>query len=260
MTGGLSARSDSFSISLQAKPDAIYIFGTAIESVVSGLSRVLVLGAHPDDAESGCGGLIRNLVDSGTTVGILCMTRGEKAPGSNPPEENAKIRSEEAKRGASILGAEIEFLGSIDGEVVADVETSGRTDVFIRSWEPDVVLAHWPLDTHADHQACGIMALRSLVGGDQFEIYFYEVLTGYQTMNFVPTHFVDIGYNRDVKHEACMAHESQNPGKWMVHHELMETMRGREIGVEYAEAYVRASRSGPATILPGLDSEMQVKR
>jgi LmbE family N-acetylglucosaminyl deacetylase len=260
MTGGLRARSDSSSIGLPVKPDAIYIFGYTSVGVVSGLSRVLVLGAHPDDAESGCGGLIRNLVDSGSTVGILCMTRGEKAPGSNTPEENARIRSEEALRGAAILGAEVEFLGSVDGEVVADVETSKKADKFIRTWRPDVVLAHWPIDTHTDHQACGIVALRSLNGGAPFELYYYEVLTGYQTMNFVPTHFVDIGQNREVKYESCMAHESQDPGKWMVHHELMERMRGREIGVEYAEAYVRASRSGAATILPGLGSSMQVKR
>jgi LmbE family N-acetylglucosaminyl deacetylase len=187
------------------------------------------------------------------------MTRGEKAPSSNSPDENAKIRSGEAMRGASIIGAEIDFLGSIDGEVVADMKTSKKTDRSIRAWKPDVVLAHWPIDSHADHQACGLVALRSQVGGNPFELYFYEVLTGYQTMNFAPTHFVDIGRSRDLKYEACMAHESQDPGKWMVHHELMERMRGREIGVEYAEAYVRASRSGASTVLPGIGS-MRVKR
>ena len=140
------------------------------------------------------------------------------------------------------------------------METSKKTDGAIRAWKPDAVLAHWPIDTHPDHQACGIVALRSLVGRAHFELYFFEVLTGYQSMNFAPTHFVEIGHNREIKHEACMAHESQNPGKWMVHHELMERMRGREIGVEYAEAYIRASRSGAATILPGLGSSMQVKR
>ena len=224
------------------------------------MSRVMVLGSHPDDAEGGCGGLIRNLVYQGSEVKIACMTRGERGPKSNPPVKNARIRSEEARRAAGVLGVEVGFLGFTDGEVVADDETSRVVEEVIRTWEPDAVLAHWPIDSHTDHQASGTVALRSLVRGVSFELYFFEVMTGHQTMNFVPTHYVDIGESLEVKHEACRAHESQNPERFLAHHRLMERMRGREIGVEYAEAFVRASRSGADTMLPGLGNSMQVNR
>ena len=60
----------------------IYILGVCPSMF---MKRAVVLGAHPDDAESGCGGLIANLTERGVEVEILCMTRGEKAPGENPP-------------------------------------------------------------------------------------------------------------------------------------------------------------------------------
>lgn len=207
------------------------------------MRRVVVLGAHPDDAESGCGGLIANLTERGVQVEILCMTRGEKAPGHNPPGLNARMRTEEARQGAEILGAGLGFLGFIDGEVVADGPSHMVVEKAIVERKPDILLAHWPVDTHLDHQAAGILAIRTLIRNPSFALYFFEVLTGIQTMNFVPTHYVDISGNRERKLAACMAHRSQRPEDWTEKHQLMERFRGRETGVEYAEAYVRSSRS-----------------
>lgn len=210
----------------------------------------VVLGAHPDDAESGCGGLICNLVHMDWEVTILCMTRGEKAPSTNSQEENARIRTEEAIKGSEILGTEVGFLGFVDGELVADEEAYRITSTAVLDREPDLVLAHWPADSHTDHQACGILALRTLIENPIFQLYFYEVLTGIQTMNFVPTHYVDITKNRGNKVRACLAHESQNMDRCVAHHKQMGMLRGKEVGVKYAEAYVKAARGPASSILP----------
>ena len=212
------------------------------------MRRVVVLVAHPDDAESGCGGLIANLTKRGVQVEILCMTRGEKAPGHNAPGLNARIRTDEARRGAEILGAGLGFLGFVDGEVVADGPSCLVVEKAILDREPDILLAHWPVDTHWDHQATGLLAIRTLIRNPSFALYFFEVLTGIQTMNFVPTHYVDISANRERKLAACMAHGSQRPEEWTEKHRLMERSRGRETGVEHAEAYVRSSRSPPDSL------------
>jgi bacillithiol biosynthesis deacetylase BshB1 len=61
---------------------------------------VIAVGAHPDDAEVGCGGTLAKLVEQGYRVGIVDLTDGEPTPGSPGPE----ARLEEARRGAEILG------------------------------------------------------------------------------------------------------------------------------------------------------------
>jgi LmbE family N-acetylglucosaminyl deacetylase len=63
---------------------------------------VIVVGAHPDDAEIACGGTIAKLVQQGYQVGIIDLTDGEPTPGSPGPEH----RLEEARRAAELLGAQ----------------------------------------------------------------------------------------------------------------------------------------------------------
>ncbi|QDU90635.1 Mycothiol S-conjugate amidase [Pirellulimonas nuda] len=61
---------------------------------------VIAVGAHPDDVEIGCGGLLAKLVEQGHRVGIVDLTDGEPTPGSPGPE----VRLAEARRAAELLG------------------------------------------------------------------------------------------------------------------------------------------------------------
>jgi N-acetylglucosamine malate deacetylase 1 len=63
---------------------------------------VLAVGAHPDDIEIACGGLLARLVEQGHRVGIVDLTDGEPTPGSPGPE----VRLAEARRAAEVLGVE----------------------------------------------------------------------------------------------------------------------------------------------------------
>jgi len=63
---------------------------------------VLAVGAHPDDVEIGCGGIVARLVEQGYRVGIVDLTDGEPTPGSAGPE----VRMAEAAEAAKTLGAE----------------------------------------------------------------------------------------------------------------------------------------------------------
>lgn len=61
---------------------------------------VVAVGAHPDDVEIGCGGLLARLVEQGYRVGIIDLTDGEPTPGSPGPE----VRLAEARAAAAVLG------------------------------------------------------------------------------------------------------------------------------------------------------------
>ena len=120
---------------------------------------------------------------------------------------------------------------------------------------PDIVLTHWPLDTHPDHQAAGLLAFRaSQESGGRFPLYFFEVDYGYQTMGFQPSDYVDITSAREKKKAALFAHRSQDgEAIYREHHEIMENFRGRESGVTAAEAFVSLPRNDVKRGLPGLD-------
>ena len=64
---------------------------------------VIAVGAHPDDAEIGCGGTLARLAEQGYRVGIVDLTDGEPTPGSPGPE----ARLAEARQAAETLGAEV---------------------------------------------------------------------------------------------------------------------------------------------------------
>ena len=79
------------------------------------IDRAVVFVAHPDD-ETFCSGIICELVERGTEVTVLCLTRGEGGPtGNSTREELGRVRSAEMRDSCDALGvSRVEFLGHID--------------------------------------------------------------------------------------------------------------------------------------------------
>ena len=105
--------------------------------------------------------------------------------------------------------------------------------------KPDLVLTHWPIDTHMDHQVASILTIRACMAAKNTPLYFFEVDAGSQTRGFAPNTYVDISDVVEKKKTALFAHKSQDgEGIWREHHEIMAAWRGREVGVKAAEAFV----------------------
>jgi len=215
--------------------------------------RVLCVGAHPDDPESGCGGTLARFAALGHAVTILYLTRGERGIEGKSLDEAAAIRSAEGAAACRILGAGPRFFGQIDGatEVTrAQVEAMGR---ILNAERPDVVFTHWPVDTHMDHQTASILTIRAWMVGGSARLYFFEVNSGSQTQGFLPNTYVDISAVVEQKKAALFAHASQDGrGIWREHHALMAQWRGREAGVSAAEAFVHLARDDHTGELPSL--------
>jgi len=216
--------------------------------------KVLVAGGHPDDPESGCGGTIARYVDGGHDVAVLYLTRGEAGIKGKSHDEAAAVRTKEAEAACKVLGAKPVFAGQIDGATeVNRARAEALADLLIGEG-PDLVFTHWPLDTHPDHQAASLLTFRAyLASSKRFPLYFFEVNSGSQTLGFVPAAYVDITATRDKKKQALFAHKSQDgEGIYRKHHEVMESFRGRELGVAAAEAFAALARDSRAGRLPGL--------
>jgi len=212
--------------------------------------RVLVVGGHPDDPESGCGGTIARYVDAGHAVVVLYLTRGEAGIEGRTHDEAARIRTAEAERACTLLGASPRFAGQVDGDTRVDAAAYAAVRALFDDVRPDVVLTQWPVDTHRDHRAVSLLAYDAWLGtGRRAALGYYEVLTGDQTQLFRPTDYVDITAVARRKRDAVFAHASQKPDEWYPAHERMARFRGMEHGCEAAEAFVRHDR-GPALPLP----------
>ena len=217
--------------------------------------HVVCVGAHPDDPESGCGGTLARYAEKGHRVTIVYLTRGEAGIRGKSHEEAAAIRTAEAEAACKILGSKPRFAGQIDGATEANPRRTQEFVALILAERPDLLLTHWPIDTHPDHQAASFLAIRAgLATRGRMPLYFFEVDYGYQTMGFQPTDYVDITAVREKKKAALFAHRSQNgEAIYREHHEIMENFRGRESGVAAAEAFVSLPRNDVKRGLPGLD-------
>ena len=212
--------------------------------------RVVVVGGHPDDPESGCGGTMARLAGAGHSVVALYLTRGEAGIPGRSHEEAARIRTAEAQRACAVLGVRSLFAGQVDGDSHVDRAAYAAMHDLLERERPDLLFTHWPVDTHPDHRAASLLAYDAWSRtGQKAALYYFEVLTGEQTQLFHPTHYVDVGAVAQRKRDACFAHASQKPEEWYPVHEEMMRFRGMEHGCEQAEAFVRHDR-GPDLPLP----------
>ena len=114
--------------------------------------NILAIGAHPDDIETACGGTLAKYAKLGHKVFTATTTNGNIGSATLPMDEIAKIRKEEARRAAAIIGAEYLCL-DYDDEMLYD-DRSVRVNMInlIRYCKPDVILTHSPTDYNPDHE------------------------------------------------------------------------------------------------------------
>ncbi|MEO6711010.1 MAG: bacillithiol biosynthesis deacetylase BshB1 [Planctomycetota bacterium] len=115
---------------------------------------LLVIGAHPDDAEICVGGTMLLYRRAGKQVGVVDVTRGEMGTRGSVADRDAETAA--ATRALGL--AKRDNLGRPDGRVVATVEAREKLAGLIREYAPDLVLAHHTEDLHPDHAAAGELA------------------------------------------------------------------------------------------------------
>jgi len=121
--------------------------------------KVMAVGAHPDDVEMSCGGLVAKLASEGYEVGIADLTCGEM--GSSGTE---KTRMAESKKAARVLGVSWRVCcglpdSGLDHSDIGQVYTFVR---LLRDRRPSLVLAPWRQARHPDHTEAGEIVRRAV--------------------------------------------------------------------------------------------------
>jgi LmbE family N-acetylglucosaminyl deacetylase len=208
--------------------------------------KIVCVGGHPDDPESGCGGTLARFANEGHDVTIIYLTTGEAGIENKSHAEAAAIRKQEAIDACKFLNAKPVFAGQIDGDTIMNNDWVAKMQQLIGAEHPDLVFTHWPVDSHKDHQVASLLVIQSWLRVQQkFPLYFFEVCAGEQTMGFHPTDIVDISETQEQKRKAVYCHTSQDPpGIYSCGHASMEDFRGRELGVKAGEGFVKMIGKG----------------
>ncbi len=184
--------------------------------------KVVVTGGHPGDPEYGCGGTIARYSDLGHDVVLLYLNDG--VPAGKPKDG---VRIAEAGKACEILKARPIFAGQVDADAVVNSADYEAFRKIVEAEQPDVVFTHWPIDNHADHRAMSMLVYEAWLRlARRFALYYYEVSNGEDTVQFAPTHYVDITETVPRKRQACFAHASQSPQKFYALQEQITRLRG----------------------------------
>jgi N-acetylglucosamine malate deacetylase 1 len=213
------------------------------------LAPLLAFGAHPDDIEFGCGGVIAAETRAGRPAHLVVCSRGEAATHGTPGE-----RANEAHRAATILGATVEFL-ELDGDAHLEVRAGHavRLAEVIRRVRPSVVLAPTLVENqHPDHARLGCLVrdasriaryggieeLRAAAAHAIEQFFFYALSPGAEPRDVTPILYdVSAPEVMAVWTAAMEAHATQARARNYIDMQLTRArLTGLRAGIEHAIA------------------------
>jgi LmbE family N-acetylglucosaminyl deacetylase len=217
---------------------------------------VMVVQAHPDDAESRCAGTVALLKKNGNRLVYVVCSNDDKGTYDLKAtlKSQAALRKNEEEQAVKVLDVDVlEWLGYEDGWVDMVPKDKLRGDIvrMIRKHRPNILLAFDPrnADEHMDHRASAFAAMDA-VTASPFPLYYpehlskeklapWEVAEVYYYDTPAPNTWVDIGSTVETKIDALAKHASQ---KGTDREAIARGMKdkaerdGKAAGLHYAEA------------------------
>lgn len=187
-------------------------------------ASALAIGAHPDDVEFGCGGVLAKWAADGCIIHHLVCTDGSKGTWDADADITALAarrqleQREAARRIGGANAGEVRFLEYVDGELDSGLSERGRVALVIRELTPSVVLGHDPWKRyrlHPDHRHAGLLAVEGIVAARDPHFFKEHPVPHHRPDALLlweadePDHIEDVSTATDAKLDALLAHESQ---------------------------------------------------
>ena len=230
------------------------------------VSRVLAVGAHPDDVEFIAGGTLALLREKGLGIHIATVCSGNRGSATLNPRDIARVRFKEATESAKLLAASYRCLGEDDLGVVFDNPTRARVTELVRQVDPDIVFTNFPQDYMPDHQITADLVWDACFNAS-VPNYFTNAANPAEPTKRIPYLFygdgiegldrfgsevrlefyVDIGSTIDIKEKMLMKHESQRDwlrtqhrsDQYVLSMRKWSERRGKEVNVKFAEGFIQ---------------------
>jgi LmbE family N-acetylglucosaminyl deacetylase len=210
---------------------------------------MLIFGAHPDDIEFGCGGVVALETQNGRSAHFVVCSNGEAASNGTPEQREA-----EARVAAKRLGASIEFI-ELDGDSHLELRAAHAIKLaeIIRRERPSTVLAPTVVENqHSDHSRLGklvrdaarvaryggLKELSALKSHSIEQLFFYAVTPDGEPHDITPI-LLDVSSSEVLSawKDAMNAHKSQSATRNYVELQLTRArLLGARAGTEYAIA------------------------
>jgi LmbE family N-acetylglucosaminyl deacetylase len=223
------------------------------------LQRVLLVMAHPDDAEFSCGGTLAKWAREGKEIRYLLLTCGDK--GSDSPDVTPEMlcadRQAEQRAAAAVIGVkEVIFLHNLDGELANTPEV--RRDIVreIRRFRPHTIVTSDPTRlfwnnvsiNHTDHRTAGAAALDAVFPAAGNRMYYPDLMEEglepfspkeiWMSLTNEPNMWVDVTDTMDIKIAALKAHKSQVKDPDGLEKRIRERLKRTDVDRElYAESF-----------------------
>jgi LmbE family N-acetylglucosaminyl deacetylase len=226
---------------------------------------VLVVGAHPDDVDFGCGATMAKLASEGAKLYFVVATEGNRGSRHHQVEKEELVKSRrlEQENAAKVLGAqEVIYLEQEDGNLIPDIVFKEKIVRLIRKYKPDMIFTHDPAYfyvigdeyssvNHHDHRATGEAVLDAVYPLSRDLLSFpehqaegltpHKVLEVYMFNFHAPNYFVDVTNFIDTKVKSIWEHKSQvddpeEVEKWA---KGRASKLGEKAGFLYAEGFTR---------------------
>lgn len=227
---------------------------------------ILAIGAHPDDVELGCSGVLIAAARQGKKTGVLDLTEGELGT-----RGTVETRYQEAADAARVMGLAVrENLRLRDGFFRNDEESQLQLIRILRRYRPDIVIGNILEDRHPDHgraghliyDACFLSGLRQVKtsepSGEEQEHWRPRYVLQYlQDRFYEPDFVVDVSDVWEQRMDAIRAYKTQfhdpnagGPQTYISSPQFMEAviararLLGKRIGVPFAEGFLSKKTIG----------------
>ena len=226
---------------------------------------LLIIAAHPDDPEFGCGATVAKYIKEGATAYYVICTNGNRGSRANKFDavELVETRHSEQENAANIIGVtETFFLDHDDGNLTANLEVKEQIVRIIRKLKPDIILTHDPSwfyqvndgsarVNHNDHRQTGIATLDAVYPLSRDLASFPEHAKAGLTPHHIPEvllfsvqtpdYFVDVSGSWETKVKAVLAHQSQIDDPKQTKKRVTERMKelGKQADYDYSEGFIR---------------------
>jgi LmbE family N-acetylglucosaminyl deacetylase len=202
---------------------------------------VAAIGAHLDDIELGCGGTLARAVASGSDVHMIVMSKSGYAHYDGEIRRTEAEAEKEGTEAARELGVEsLVILDFPTKDVPYDSTTVEALNQILDERRPELVISHWPHDTHQAHRSVALATLSAARYVRSVVMYEPIFPSGRSYVAFRPQLYVDITESLERKERSLRAHASQlrrYGDAWIDAVRARSHMRGYEIGVPHAEAF-----------------------